>query len=68
MPKGKDGVTMLNNTKIKEMQKALDTAWNNPTPEQKQFQELYFPNGKPTVDEFIKTVSNLVQQKGASPN
>ena len=68
MPFGKDGVNMFNNTKIKEMQKALDAAWSNPTPEQKQFQKLYFPNGKPTVDEFIRTVSNLVRQKGSNPN
>ena len=68
MPPGKDGVNMFNNTKIKEMQKALDAAWSNPTEEQKQFQKLYFPNGKPTVDEFIRTVSNLVRQKGSNPN
>ena len=47
------------NTKKKEMQKAIDLAWENPTPEEKLFQEFYFPNGKPTVDEFIQKVAQL---------
>ena len=50
-------------TKQKEMKKAIDEAWSNPTREQKLFQERYFPNGKPTVEEFIQTVSNLVRQE-----
>ena len=50
------------NTKKKEMQKAIDEAWKNPTKEEKLFQELYFPNGKPTVEEFIRTVSGIVLQ------
>jgi hypothetical protein len=50
------------NTKNKEMQKAIDEAWSHPTKEQKQFQELYFPYGKPTVKEFIKTMANLTRQ------
>ena len=54
------------NTKDKEMQKAIDMAWANPTKEQKLFQERYFPNGKPTVEEFIKTVSAIARQKKSS--
>ena len=50
------------NTKKREMQKAIDLAWANPTPEQKLFQERYFPNGKPTAEEFIKTVSNIIKE------
>ena len=49
------------NTKTKEMQKAIDLAWANPTQEQKVFQQKHFPNGKPTVEEFVKTVSGLVK-------
>ena len=49
------------NTKKKEMQKAIDAAWKNPTKEQKLFQEKYFPNGKPSVEEFISTVSSIVR-------
>ena len=51
------------NTKKIEMKKAIEEAWSNPTKEQKQFQEKYFPNGKPTVDEFIKTIANITRQK-----
>ena len=52
-------VNKMNNRKRKEMQKAIDLAWENPTPEEKLFQEFYFPNGKPTVDEFIRKVAQL---------
>lgn len=45
------------------MQKAIDAAWENPTEEDKFFQALYFPNGKPTVKEFIDTVANIARQK-----
>lgn len=50
------------NTKKAEMQKAIDAAWNCPTNEQKLFQERHFPNGKPTVEEFIKVISSIVRQ------
>ena len=62
MPCGKEDDTMFNN-KTKEMQKAIDMAWSHPTKEQKLFQERYFPSGKPTVEEFIKTVTNIAKQK-----
>ena len=54
------------NTKKTEMRKAIDAAWSNPTPEQLQFQALYFPNGKPSVEEFISTISAIVRQKSAT--
>lgn len=54
------------NAKEKEMQKAIDEAWMNPTEEQKLFQEQYFPNGKPTVEELIKTVSAIARQRKCS--
>ena len=53
----------MTNHKKKEMKKAIDEAWRNPTLEQKMFQARYFPNGKPTVDEFIKTVANIAKQR-----
>ena len=53
-------------TKNKEMQKAIDEAWSNPTAEQKLFQERYFPTGKPSVKEFIETVSAIARQKQCS--
>lgn len=54
-------VHIMFNTKEKEMQKAIDLAWSHPTPEEKIFQELYFPKGKPTVEEFIRKVAELSQ-------
>ena len=56
----KEGAIMFNK-KTKEMQKAIDLAWENPTEEERIFQKLYFPHGKPTVDEFIQTVANLAK-------
>ena len=54
---------MMFHTKEKEMQKAIDLAWENPSPEEKLFQELYFPEGKPTVEEFIQRVASLTQKQ-----
>ena len=54
-------VHIMFNTKKKEMQKAIDLAWENPPPEEKRFQEFYFPNGKPTVEEFIRKVGDLLK-------
>ena len=56
-------VHIMFNTKKKEMKKAIDLAWENPTMEQKLFQEKYFPEGKPTVEEFIKRVASLARQE-----
>ena len=61
MPFRKEGANMFN-TKKKEMQKAIDLAWSHPTEEEKIFQKLYFPNGKPTVEEFIQTVAELARK------
>ena len=63
MPSRKDGAYIMFSTKKKEMMKAIDEAWSNPTKEQKMFQELYFPNGKPTTEEFIKTISNIIKEE-----
>lgn len=65
MPSRKEGAfKMFDTKKRKEMQKAIDLAWKNPTPEHKMFQELWFPNGKPTVDEFIQKVAEIEQTMG----
>ena len=55
-------VHIMFSTKKEEMKKAIDEAWSNPTKEQKLFQERYFPNGEPTAEEFIKTVSNIIKE------
>ena len=54
----KEGEFMFN-PKEKEMQKAIDMAWEHPT----EAQKLYFPNGKPTVKEFIQTISDIIKTK-----
>ena len=59
-------VSVMFSTKEHEMQKAIDMAWANPTNEQKLFQERYFTNGKPRVEEFIKTISAIARQKKSS--
>lgn len=50
----------MSTNKGKEMQKAIDAAWSNPTKEQKEFQDLVFPNGKPTADVFALTIANII--------
>jgi hypothetical protein len=45
----------------REIQKAIDAAWNNPDLEVKTQQRLLFPKGKPTIDEFIDVVSKHVK-------
>lgn len=42
-----------------EMQKALDAAWNTTDEKALKRQQELFPNGKPTLDEFIKKVSRM---------
>ena len=48
------------NAKI-EMQKALDHAWENASAEEKQRQNELFPEGKPSLENFIKTVAEQVK-------
>lgn len=46
---------------IKEMQIVLDAAWNNPDAAARQKQRELFPKGKPTVEEFIRKISELAK-------
>lgn len=43
-----------------EMQKALDAAWNTTDEAAMKRQKELFPNGKPTLEEFIQKVSRMV--------
>ena len=58
-------VHIMFNTK-EEMQRAIDAAWRNPSPEHKLFQQQHFPHGDPTVEEFIKTVAVLARKEMAN--
>ena len=40
-----------------EMQKALDAAWNSSDEEALKRQRELFPDGKPTLEEFIRKVA-----------
>lgn len=53
---------MLNNQKKQQaMQEAIDIAWNNP--EGAVLRALMFPDGKPSPEEFVSTVSAFVKSK-----
>ena len=49
------------NAKI-EMQKALDHAWENAGEKEKQFQNELFPEGKPSIEKFIKVMAKQAQK------
>ena len=42
------------------MQEAIDLAWKTTDPDVKKFQNEQFPNGEPSVDEFISAMKNLL--------
>ena len=42
-----------------EMQKALDAAWSTTDEEALKRQRELFPDGKPTLEEFIRKVSQM---------
>lgn len=50
------GVSMDEVTR--EMQKAIDAAWDNPDPAIRKKQMQLFPHGRPTITEFIRGTAN----------
>jgi len=48
---------------IKEMQAAVDAAWNDPDPAVQAEQRRLFPNGKPSVDEFIRVIADQIKKE-----
>lgn len=56
-------VATINNTSIEEVkdkiQSALDVAWNNKNTKLKNL----FPNGKPTLEEFLISLENEISKK-----
>lgn len=48
---------------MKEMQIALDAAWDNPDVAVRRKQRELFPDGKPTLEEFICKVSELAKTR-----
>ncbi len=45
-----------------EMQIALDSAWDTSDPEAKRFQTEIFPDGKPSLEEFIAKLAEMAKQ------
>lgn len=43
-----------------KMQETIDASWNNNDEEIVRTQRTLFPNGKPTVEEFIETMALLI--------
>ena len=47
---------------IRDMQEAVDAAWNNPDPAIRARQRQLFPDGKPSVEEFIRVMAEQAQK------
>ena len=46
----------------RDLQDMIDATWNNPDPATRKRQQELFPNGKPSVEEFIRVVTKQVKQ------
>ena len=44
-----------------EMQTALDEAWNTKDPDAKRRQNALFPDGKPSLEEFLSKITSLIK-------
>lgn len=47
---------------MKEMQAAVDAAWDNPDPVARARQRQLFPHGKPSVPEFIRVMAEEIKK------
>jgi predicted lipoprotein len=47
---------------VRDIQTAVDEAWNNPDPAIRARQRELFPNGKPSVEEFIRVMAEQVER------
>lgn len=51
------------NEVMRNMQEAIDNAWLNPDPVERANFLKMFPNGKPSIDEFIWSMTNKICQE-----
>ena len=51
--------------KRKAMEEAIVVAWASDDPEVKAFQNMLFPNGQPTVEEFIAVMAEYIDKQQA---
>ena len=49
----------------REMEYAIDQAFPNNDPKVQRKLNEYFPDGKPSVEEFIEKISNVISSRGA---
>lgn len=47
----------------RELEQIIDATWASSDPEAKLMQSRLFPNGKPTPEEFIRVVSQIVRER-----
>ena len=47
----------------KDMQEALDAAWATDDPAAKKLQEELFPDGKPSLEQFIVTLGRYIKDQ-----
>ncbi len=47
----------------KDMQEALDAAWGTDDPAAKELQGKLFPDGKPTLEQFIVTLGRHIKEQ-----
>ena len=47
-----------------EMQKALNLTWENDDPEAKEYRNKIFPNGKPSLENFLEKLAEIAREKG----
>jgi len=48
---------------VRDIQAAVDDAWDNPDPAIRARQRQLFPSGKPTVEDFIRIMADEVKNK-----
>ena len=46
---------------VRDMQDTIDATWDTPDPVARKKQQELFPNGKPSIEEFIRVVAGQVK-------
>jgi len=47
---------------VRDMQEALDDAWDNSDPAARARQRQLFPKGKPSIEEFVRVMAKQVDK------
>ena len=54
---------LINPKKRAAMKEAIEIAWSSEDPETKNFQNKYFPEGKPSIEHFILTMKKAALEE-----